>query len=249
LNVPVLPDLNDPPVQANIRKIHDTGKANGVVPGDFKLVGDATLSGVGGVGDPGANLAEFKPQLDPVIQFFDAGIKGAKTASDQPGFSSADILNPGKGAKECQGKSPLDCALDAKPATVIISVGHNDIAMNVPLDQFRNNLNAAINAAAGRGIIPILVTIAGAPKPADEPKLAQYNNVIYEAAKAANTPLFNLYAIRKDNPALVNPPNGELTQAQGPINLSPEGLQVGENVATLRLLQLLESLKAAVPLG
>jgi lysophospholipase L1-like esterase len=249
MNVPVLPDLNDPAVQANIRKINEAGKANSVAPGNFGLVGDATLTGVGGADDPAANLAEFKPQLDPVIQFFAAGIKGAKTPSDQAGFSSADILNPGKGTGKCQGKSPLDCALDAKPAIVIISVGRNDVAHKVPLDQYRNNLNAAVNAAAGRGAIPILVTITGAPNPADEPLLAQYNNVIYEVAKAANIPLFNLYAIRKDNPALVNPANGQLTSANGPLNLSPEGLQFGVNVAVLRTLQLLDSLKAAVPLG
>jgi hypothetical protein len=249
LNVPIS-DLNDPAIQNRIRGIHNNGKQQGVVPGNFRLVGQPTLLIIGGADAPNANLDQFKPQFDPIIQFFAPGIKSVQTPTVNGGFTSADILNPGKGTGACQGKSPLDCALDSKPATVFIDVGRADERANLPLDQFRTNLTNAANAAMQRGAIPVLVTITGGANPQEEQKVAQYNNVIYEVAKAQNIPLFNIYAIRKDNPALVNPANGQLTQAPGNVvNLSPEGLQIGENVAALRMLEFLTALKGIVPLG
>ncbi len=249
LNVPIS-DLNDPAIQNRIRDIHNNGKQQGVVPGNFRLVGQPTLLIIGGADAPNANLDQFKPQLDPIIQFFAPGIKSVQTPTVNGGFTSADILNPGKGTGACQGKSPLDCALDSKPATVFIDVGRADERANLPLDQFRTNLTNAVNAAMQRGAIPVLVTITGGANPQEEQKVAQYNNVIYEVAKSQNIPLFNIYAIRKDNPALVNPANGQLTQAPGNVvNLSPEGLQIGENVAALRMLEFLTALKGIVPLG
>ncbi len=249
LNVPIA-NLSDAGVQAKIRQIHTAGQQQGVVPGDFKVVGDTTLAGVTGADDPKANLDKYKAQYDPVIAFFGAGIKGASGPTANAGYTSADILNPGKGAGPCQNKSPLDCALDAKPATVFIVVGRDDINAKLPLDQFRNNLTNAVNAAAGRGIIPILVTITGAANPADEPLVNQYNNVIYDVAKAANIPLFNIYAVRKDNPAYINPANGTLTgDPTKPTDLSAAGLQFGVNAVTLHMLELLDGLKGIVPLG
>ncbi len=237
-------------MQQNVQQIHNgAGKTNGVVPGNFAIVGDATLNWVAGADDPKANFAEFKGELDPVLQFFAAGIKGVNGQTSRANSTSADILNPSKGGNACQGKSPLDCALDAKPAIVFIDVGRADVATNVPLDQFRNNLTNAVNAATGRGTIPVLVTITGAAKQDETAKLAQYNNVIYEVAQTANIPLFNLYAIRKDNPALIAA-NGDLSRPKTQAtDLTPEGLKFGANVATLNLLRLLGSLKAAVPLG
>jgi hypothetical protein len=249
LNVPIS-DLNDPAVQNRIRDIHNNGKQQGVVPGNFRLVGQPTLLIIGGADAPNANLDQFKPQFDPIIQFFAPSIKSVQTPTVNGGFTSADILNPGKGTGACQGKSPLDCALDSKPATVFIDVGRADERANLPLDQFRTNLTNAANAAMQRGAIPVLVTITGGANPQEEQKVGQYNNVIYEVAKSQNIPLFNLYAIRKDNPALINPANGQLTQAPGNVvNLSPEGLQIGENVAALRMLEFLAALKGIVPLG
>jgi hypothetical protein len=237
-------------VQNKIRQIHDAGKQQGVVVGDFILVGDTTLVGIGGVDDQNANLDQLKPQLDPIIQFFDPGIKGAGRPTARNNFSSANILDPGSGTAECQGKAPLTCALDAKPATIFINVGRNDVASGRDLNQFRANLTNAVNAAAGRGVIPVLVTITGAANPADEPKVAQYNNVIYEVAQATNSPLFNIYALRKENPALINPGNGDLTNSpNNAIDFSAAGMQFGTNVAALRQLEFLNALKSTVPLG
>jgi hypothetical protein len=249
LNVPIS-NLNDGGVQNQIRQIHNNGKQQGVVVGDFMLVGDTTLAGIGGVDDQNANLDQLKPQLDPIIQLFDPGIKGIGRPTARGNFTSANILNPASGANECQGKAPLICALDAKPATVFINVGRNDIAANLPLDQFRANLANAVNAAAGRGVIPVLVTITGAADPANEPKVAQYNNVIYEVAQATNSPLFNIYALRKENPALISSANGDLTNSpNNVIDFSQAGLQFGTNVAALRQLEFLNALKSTVPLG
>jgi hypothetical protein len=185
-----------------------------------------------------------------VIKFFAAGIKNATGPTTNPGYTSLAILSPTKAGGPCQNKSALDCALDAKPSVVFIDVGRADIAANIPLDQFRTNLTNAVNAAAARGVIPVLVTITGAANPADEPKVNQYNNVIYEVAKTANVPLFNVYPLRRDNPAYVNPANGELTDNPGnAVDLSPAGLQFGVNAAALHMLELLAALKGIVPLG
>lgn len=248
LTIPVQPNLSDPAVQTRIKQIHTAGQQQGVVSGDFALVGDTTLVGIGGVDDPGANLDQFKGQLDPIIKFFAKGIQTATTPADQAGFTSADILNPAKGTGACQGKSPLDCALNAKPSIVFISVGRNDAMANLPLDQFRNNVTNAVNIAAGRGVVPVLVTATGANQQ-NEPKIAQYNNVIYEVAKAANIPLYNLYAIRKDAPTLIDPATGSLTNSPtNKIDFSAAGLQFGVNRAALETLRLLEGLKNTLPL-
>jgi lysophospholipase L1-like esterase len=243
-------NVSDQAVQATVRQIRAVGKAQGAAPGNFRIVGDATLVGIGGVDDPKANLGQYKAAFEPMIQFFAAGIKAATGPTARAGFTSADILNPARGTGPCQKKSPLECALEAKPALVFIDVGRSDITAKVPLDQFRNNLMTAVTAAVRQGTIPILVTITGAANPADEPKVAQYNDMIYDLAKAANVPLFNIYRIRGDDPTLINPENGELTSGQDKrIDLSPAGLKFGANVATLHMLELLSGLKAIVPLS
>jgi lysophospholipase L1-like esterase len=249
LNVPIS-NLNDAEVQKRTRDIHSVGKQQGVVPGNFRLVGEPTLRIIGGADAPNANLDQFKTQFDPILQFFATGLQSVQTPSTNNNFTSADILDPAKGAGACRGKSPLACALDTQPATVFITVGRNDARANVSLDQFRSNLNNAVNAALQRGVIPVLVTIPGGANAQEEQRITQYNTVIYQVATSQNVPLFNLYAIRKDNPGLINPANGQLTQARGNIvNLSTEGLQIGENVAALRMLEFLAALKGIVPLG
>src|SRR5262249_25857392 len=116
--------------------------------------------------------------------------------------------------------------------------------------QLKANLTNAINKAAGQGTIPVLVTIVGAASPADDPQVSPYNNAILEVAQTENVPLFNLYAVRKDNPATVNPANGTLSDP-GPgkrADFSPAGLAFGLNDANLHLLELLAALKNTVPL-
>jgi hypothetical protein len=249
LSVP-FSNLSDGAVQNTIRQIHAAGQQQGVLANEFRIVGDPTLSGISGADDPNANLDQYKAEYDPIIQFFKPSFRAATGPTVSAGFSSADILNPARGGGPCQGKSPLDCALDAKPATLFIAVGRFDIKGKIPLDQFRNNLTTAVNAAAGRGVIPILVTITGAQNPADEPLVNQYNNVIYEVAKAANVALYNVYAVRRDNPAYINPADGSLTgDPTRPTDLSSRGLRQGVNAATLHMLEMLQGLKGIVPLG
>lgn len=225
------------------------GKQQGVKPGDFRVLGDSTLIGISGLTDPKANLDKFKAQDEPVIQFFAAGLKGVNAQGMDSKYTSADILNPAKGTGQCKNKSPLGCALDAKPAIVLIDVGRNDIAAKIPLNQFSASLTSAVNAAIKRGLIPVLVTAVGVANPADAPQLTLYNTAIYNVAKTANIPLFNLYAIRAEYPALINPTIAELTAGPKKVtDLSPAGLQFGVNVATLHTLELLSALKNTIPL-
>ncbi len=244
LTIPVVPNLNDQGVLARIRQINATGKNNGVVSGDFRLVGDTTLSGVANIADPTSNLGTTHPELAAAAQFFAAGITSTKDVKDN--LSSADILNPAKGTGTCQNKAPLACALEAKPATILISVGRSDIAANIPLDQFQANLKTAIDTAAAQGTIPVLVTISGVN--GADAKVAEYNNAIYELAKAENIPLFNLYGIKAQNPALIDA-SGNLSVGPNKADFSDAGLQFGENVANLHILQLFSQLQTAVPLS
>ena len=235
-------------MQALIKQIHDLGKTKGVVSGNFRIVGDTTLTGISRADDSKANLDQYKAQFDPVIKFFAAGIKVANGPTTKDGFTSADILDATKGA--CQKKSPLNCALDTKPAVVFIVVGHNDIAAKIPLAQLSTNLTKAVSAAEAVGTIPVLVTITGAPKGANEAQVAQYNQMIYNVAKATQIPLFNLYRVRGENPALIDPATGRLTdRSDKQLDLSPKGLQFGVNVIALHMLDLLSALENAVPLG
>jgi len=258
MNVPIVPDLGNQQVLARIKQINDAGKKSGANPSEFKLVGDQSLVTMTNVEDPNSNLDKI-PQfsaLVPIAKTYACSFSGAPGPTNGPNFTSADILKP-SGA--CQNKTPLDCALTAnpKPAVVFIDVGRNDLATNpqtkqanVPLDQFQANLTNAVNAAAGQGVIPVLVTITGAANPADEPRVAQYNTVIFQVADGAKVPLFNVYAVRKDNPATINPANGTLSDpGQGKrADYSPQGLAFGINDSDLHLLELLNSLKSAVPL-
>ncbi|MEP7286761.1 MAG: GDSL-type esterase/lipase family protein [Chloroflexota bacterium] len=252
LNVPVIaPNLGDPAVSEKIRQIHSgAGQQNQVVTGLFRLVGDDTLSGARHIVDKDTNLATTHAEFEPIAQFFTPGFSGTGSASSKAGFNSADILNPAKGGEDCQGKSPLACALDTKPAIVFISVGRADLAANLPLDQFRANLTTAVNEAANRGTIPVLVTMTGAAQPDQEPRVAEYNSVIYDVAKTANVPLFNIFEIRKENPAFINPANGKLSDpGEGKRgDFTPEGLTFGLNYTNLRLMELLNAIKATVPL-
>src|SRR5262249_32844709 len=180
-----------------IQQIHAAGQSN---PAIFAIVGDELLGGIVDVGGPNLALDQFQAELAPIVQFYDAAIKGAAQPWNNGNFGVADILNQAKGTAICQGKAPLTCALDANPAIVFISVGRHDLAANVPLPQFKANLEAAVNAVLARGAIPILVTMTG---PGPDPKVSQYNNEIYDVAAAAQIPLFNVFGIKAQIPALI----------------------------------------------
>jgi len=242
-------NLDDAAVQANIQQIHGLGKSQGVKDNEFRLVGDQTLVVVNGLDNAKTNLDQYKAQFDPIVQFFLPGIKLSTGPIANVKVTAGELLTPLKGGP-CNGKSALDCALDAKPAAIFIDVGRNDINANVPIQQFTANLNKAVDTASKRGTIPILVDVVGAQNPAHEPLVVQYDLAIVAVANANHVPFFNLYRIRADSPAAVNQANGELTAS--PVkwaDLSAAGLKFGANVAILHCLELLSALKTVVPLG
>ena len=75
MNMPIVPDLNNPGVQGNIKGVHGAGQ--GIVAEDFRLVGDGTLRAAKNIADPSSNLAQTFAQLEPIAQFFAPGITGA----------------------------------------------------------------------------------------------------------------------------------------------------------------------------
>ena len=247
MNLPIVPDLNNPNVQGNIKQIYATGQTKGVVPQDFRLAGDGMLRAAKNIADPSSNLAQTFGQLVPIAQYFAPGITAADAPSTAPNFTSGDILNKGKGTGACQGKAPLTCALDAKPVLVFISVGRNDVAAKVPVKQFGTNLTNAVKAAVAQGVIPVLVTITGTP--AQDAQILPYNTEIYQVAQAENVPLFNVFAARKDDPGRIDA-NGLLSAppAGKQADFSPDGLKAGENFINTQLLQTLGDFKAVLGL-
>jgi len=241
-----------PAITNKIKQIYATGQANGVVNGSFKLAGDGTLKGIPSVVDPASNLNQFFPDLDPVKTYFTTGFSDSGFGPTATGdMTSHDLLTPGKAGAPCPAdQSPLTCALSAKPAIVFISVGRGDIDQNVPVDQFRQNIQDAVDAAIAQGTIPVLVTIVGENTPEKNATLSDFNIAIRDVAAGANIPLLNLYGVRKDNPALIDG-NGRLTDPGdgNRADFSPDRLQTaGLNVASVRVLDTLKALKDAIPL-
>jgi len=241
MNMPIEANLNDPGVQGKIKQIFGAGQQAGVVPQNFRLVGDTSLRGVANLAAANSNLAQAFPQFDPIARYFKPGIDSANQPSTG-NFSASDIVNNDKGTGPCQGKSPLNCALESKPVVVFISVGRVDAAQKIALDQFQTNLTTAVNTAASQGVIPVLVTITG--KDNQDAEIAPYNAVILQVAQAQQVPLFNAYAARKDDLARIGGNGLPSNPAKGKEgDFSPDGLKSGENFLDINLLQLLNDLK------
>ncbi|MBX3063286.1 MAG: SH3 domain-containing protein [Anaerolineae bacterium] len=231
-NVDLITDLNNPNVQARVTDIFNRGKQNGIVAADFSLIGDGTLNFAGDLNQPGTDLADYTNELTPALQYFANG-----------------FFNVGTRVQTCVNNNlqPFDCANSANAAVAFVDVGRRYLNGGAPLDQFQNELTSLVNQLADRGIIPVLVTIAG---PINDPTVAQYNTVIYNVANDQDLPLFNIYRIGHDNPALIN--GGTLTTPDpnstgfGSQNFSGSGLQYGANNANLWLLRLLNQIKGNV---
>jgi uncharacterized protein YraI len=247
LNVPVVPDLNDPNVNPHIKQLYGAGKGGGLNSKLFAIVGDDTLLGVGELQPPTLKLDKYQAQLDPAAQFFLPGVQGFSLPTHAGDLGSTEVLTKKQGGP-CNNTAALDCAFAAKPALIFISVGARDVAANVPPDTFKNNLNQIVGATLSHNTIPVLVTIADMP-PGQDAKYAPYNQAIYDTAKANNIPLLNLYALKKD--ASLFDPGGNLSDsgAGKRADFTPPELKFGLNQANLNFLLVLDALKNTIPMN
>jgi hypothetical protein len=232
--VPVKPNLTDPQLLNKVKQIHARSKAPGrqIVQNEFSIVGDPTLLGISDVNQPGMNLDQFAPVLQPIVTYF-------APAFPKVGPTFAACQNP-------PPKSALQCALDAKATIAFVSMGGPALAANTPLPQFVTDLTNAVKGLDNDGIIPILVTVPG---PVGDPRVNQYNNAILQVSEAENVPLFNVYAIGANNPTLMNGPQlKDPGPGQRAVFTAAALGQFGVNVANLNLLEILNDLKTAVPI-
>ena len=245
LKLPIVPVLaSDPALLANLQAINAKARAAQLPPGAFVVVGDVTLAQLKVLQPAQLKLDKADELLRQTATLFAASFQAmaAPLPYMEATLNAAGLLDPAKGTAACAGKAPLTCALDtAKPSIVLISIGSVDVAQNTPPDAFQAALTQAVQLVISRNAIPVLVTIPGTANPADEPKLAAYNTAIYNVAKAANVPLFNLYRTTHEN---VTPPlitNGVLTTGgtDPGNNFTPEGLKFGVNFVNHDVLRLL----------
>ncbi len=181
---------------------------------------------------PTAVLGNFGQQYAQTIQFFTPGLQSVVQVQ-----------------QTCGEQTALTCPQAANGAIVFLDLGAKYKAENKPLDQASAELKATVQNLNNAGFIVVLVTIPG---PINDPKVIEYNTIIYQVAEAEKAPLFNLYKIGVDKPNLVQ--NGVLTDP-GPGKRAefvatagaPNPLdQFGVNVATLNTLQLLDELEKIV---
>src|SRR5262249_33096012 len=126
-------------------------------------------------------LGSYNQQLGPIATFFLPGIQGNGRPTHAGDAGSGEILSRPVATAPCNNTAPLACALTLKPAVIFIEVGTHDVAANVPVANFAQNLNQAVGAVLAQNVIPVLVTIADIP-PGQEAKYLPYNEAIANTA-------------------------------------------------------------------
>ncbi|MBI3828274.1 MAG: SGNH/GDSL hydrolase family protein [Planctomycetes bacterium] len=106
-----------------------------------------------------------------------------------------------KGAEHCNysgwtsgdGLSKIKQVLDAeKPEIAVIMYGTNDVTKGVPLDTYRKNMAAIIDACTEAGCVPIVSTIP--PYPGKDDKAKALNEELKKLVGEKKVPLVDFYA-------------------------------------------------------
>jgi lysophospholipase L1-like esterase len=162
------------------------------------------------------SIVDWYNQL-PVGAGFSFNNNGAAAGN---GWKAEDLLLPFAGdTGAClAGENPLSCEFRlTQPAVILISVGANDVLSGTDITAFRTSLDQIIQTARDNGVIPVLMTLPprldGAVT-ADQTRV--YNEVIIEAANAAQIPVINVWL------ALNNLPDSGLSGGVSP-SISPSG--------------------------
>lgn len=230
--VPLLPNFNDPALFGTVSQIYQVGRTlDPNLPrnaSDFVILGANTLYGTGALGGPNVVTDALAPELDPAI------------ARYLTAFQNYDAR-----LAACANQPPAACAVANNVAVAFLNVGPQALAANQPTDQLKAGLDATINELAAAGIVPVLMSIPG---PANDPAVMLYNTALYEVATARNVPLFNLYALAAQNPALWQ--NGQFTAPPDPALYAnfaaPNPDTFGVPAANIALLRFLNAIGGVV---
>jgi lysophospholipase L1-like esterase len=158
-----------------------------------------------------------------VISGLDAnGIKIEPVFAGRSGHKSNDML----------GRLDND-VLSKKPNVMTLSCGVNDVA-NIPLDKYKENINALIDKVQAAGVKPVILTstMIGEDQPnANNQKLIAYNEFLMTLAKDRGLPLADLNlkmqeAIKMAKEANAPKPNKANYLTNDGVHMSPEGDQM-----------------------
>lgn len=178
--------------------------------------------------------------LQPAIDYYADSFLVNPPIAAHPGWTSGDVLN---NTSMCKDLSPLVCAYAVeRPQVALILLGTNDVAQNVPVNVYQDNMQHIMEITQERGITPVLITIP----PFEGKDVDVYNSVVRNLSRIYGTPLIDYYA------AVVNLPNRGLSNDGVHPSMPPdrkyayfdnEHLKYGYNVLNLRILEMLYRLK------
>jgi hypothetical protein len=98
---------------------------------------------------------------------------------------------------ECNGEVVFHCELtQTSGSIVVISIGLRDALDGTNINAFRNDFAWIVQSALDRQVIPVVMTIY--PRPGNEDRIKQFNEVIIEVANERGVPVINIWRLMND---------------------------------------------------
>jgi hypothetical protein len=230
-------------------------------PGVFSVAGDIPPSAfLGDLGDGTADFADLAnaAELNDLVFYYIStplpvggnSFQSGGALSTNSNWTTNDLLNPSNADPSwCPGGlSPLECEIEVNhPAVIFLFVGRNDVLYGVPVDQFRSELDTAIQIIMKRGVIPVLATLPG--DPASYPGLAEYNSALIKLADHYHLPLLNVARLAASTSVpSVNPDLTLTSPGTGDVFGEAERSTYGVPLRNVVSLTLLQALRVNVPI-
>lgn len=232
------------------RQIFLSGQQQGNRANVFSKAGDsitASWAFLNKIGDGIYDLHDYA-YLQPAIAYFSSAtartgnsFNNASLAAVE-GWTSFELLDPGRTDPMCPGLSPLACEYSmVRPSVAIIMIGTNDTDKGIDRGAYAANLGRIIDTSKQYGVIPVLSTI-----PHHYSGNAHlYNEVIISTATTYGVPWMDFYAATVNLPNHGNDPDGvhpSVPPTHDPTNFTPDTLQYGFTVRNLLTLHMLDAL-------
>ena len=248
-SLPVLPDIAGE-LLANVRSIALSGRAAGLRPDVFAVLGDSNsydphfLEGLGRSVLPAAGPGGLTADDVATVGRYSAGVDAAGNSSFTrkglaavSGFTVNSLL------------ATASAEVDAvRPSVAVVTIGTNDTALT-PFDQFGPLLARLVDQLTSRGVVPILVTPPHLTytAPHSDNQAHDYGQTVADVAEQKRVPLVNLrratdglpgFGLGSDRVHLNSSPNGGAT-------FGAVDLLFGQNVRGLVTLQALTRVRQA----
>lgn len=243
---------------ARARQLVLLGRRRGNRPNVFSKVGDSITAWgyfLAPIGTGGLRLGSY-PNLGRAAQYFSQAMARTNNSfaneslAAAGGWTSWDVLTPGKVGGGCAGTTPLECELAiTKPSIALIMIGTNDLSYG-DINAFTANLDRIVSICESYGVVPVVSTIPiRKDRPDAESRVGVYNDAIIRVALAHGAPLWNYWL------AMEQLPNHGLTGDNVHPSVPPDNntaifdvdhLQYGFTIRNLTALQVLNNLLAVL---